>query len=59
MTVYNPVLTEKIPAHDNMLLQYSLHEPRRGRDDIRAFNGGLSQRHFLNLKLLGGRGSDR
>jgi len=21
----------------NMLLQYSLHEPRRGRDDIRAF----------------------
>jgi predicted ester cyclase len=24
-------------ASPNMLLQYSLHEPRRGRDDIKAF----------------------
>ena len=24
-------------AAPNMLLQYSLHEPRRGRDDIKAF----------------------
>lgn len=32
----NLAVIDEIAAPD-MLLQYSLHEPRRGRDDIRAF----------------------
>lgn len=32
----NLAIIDEIAAPD-MLLQYSLHEPRRGRDDIRAF----------------------
>lgn len=33
---FNPAVIDEIAAPD-MLLKYSLHEPRRGRDDIRAF----------------------
>ncbi len=33
---YNPAIVDDL-ASPNMLLQYSLHEPRRGRDDIKAF----------------------
>src|SRR6202789_1918662 len=33
---YNPSIVDELAASD-LLLQYSLHEPRRGHDDIRAF----------------------
>ena len=33
---WNPKVIEELAAPD-MLLQYSLHEPRRGREDIKAF----------------------
>jgi hypothetical protein len=33
---YNPAVIDDLAAPD-MLLQYSLHAPRRGRDDIKAF----------------------
>jgi len=33
---FNPGVIDEIAAPD-MLLKYSLHEPRRGRDDIKAF----------------------
>jgi predicted ester cyclase len=33
---FNPGVVDELAA-PNMLLQYSLHEPRRGRDDIKAF----------------------
>lgn len=33
---WNPEIVDKLAAPD-MLLQYSLHAPRRGRDDVRAF----------------------
>ena len=33
---YNPAIVDELAAPD-MLLQYSLHAPRRGRDDIKAF----------------------
>lgn len=33
---YNPAIVDEIASPD-MLLHYSLHEPRRGRDDIKAF----------------------
>lgn len=33
---FNPAVIDEIAAPD-MLLKYSLHEPCRGRDDIRAF----------------------
>lgn len=32
----NPAVVDEVAAPD-MLLKYSLHAPRRGRDDIRAF----------------------
>ena len=35
-TTYNPAVVDAIAAPD-MLLQYSLHEPRNGREDIKAF----------------------
>ncbi len=35
-SVYNPSVVDELAAPD-MLLQYSLHEPRRGRADIKAF----------------------
>ena len=33
---YNPAIVDELAAPD-MLLQYSLHAPRRGRDAIKAF----------------------
>jgi hypothetical protein len=33
---YNLAVVDDL-ASPNMLLQYSLHEPRRGREDIKAF----------------------
>jgi predicted ester cyclase len=33
---YNPDIVDELAAPD-MLLQYSLHAPRRGRDDIKTF----------------------
>lgn len=35
-TTYNPAIVDEL-ASPEMLLQYSLHEPRRGREDIKAF----------------------
>jgi predicted ester cyclase len=34
--LYNPSVVDELAAPD-MLLQYSLHAPRRGREDIKAF----------------------
>jgi len=39
-------------ATPDMLLQYSLHEPRRGHDDIKAFMTGFRQA-FPNLNFWG------
>jgi len=33
---WNPAIIDELAAPD-MLLQYSLHAPRKGRDDVRAF----------------------
>jgi predicted ester cyclase len=37
---WNPKVINELAAPD-MLLQYSLHEPRRGRDDVRDFMTGF------------------
>lgn len=37
---WNPEIINELAAPD-MLLQYSLHNPRRGHDDIRAFMTGF------------------
>ncbi len=37
---WNPAIIDELAAPD-MLLQYSLHAPRRGRDDVRAFMNGF------------------
>jgi predicted ester cyclase len=37
---WNPAIIDELAAPD-MLLQYSLHEPRRGREDVRAFMLGF------------------
>ena len=37
---WNPAIIDELAAPD-MLLQYSLHAPRRGRDDVRAFMLGF------------------
>jgi predicted ester cyclase len=37
---WNPKVIDELAAPD-MLLQYSLHAPRKGRDDIRAFMNGF------------------
>ena len=39
-------------AAPDMLLQYSLHEPRRGRDDIKAFMSDF-RKAFPNLNFWG------
>jgi len=39
-------------AAQDMLLQYSLHEPRRGREDIKAFMKGF-RAAFPNLNFWG------
>ena len=33
---WNPAIVDELAAPD-ILLQYSLHEPRRGRADVKAF----------------------
>jgi predicted ester cyclase len=37
---WNPKVIDELATPD-MLLQYSLHEPRRGRDDVRDFMTGF------------------
>jgi predicted ester cyclase len=44
-------IVDKLAASD-MLLQYSLHEPRRGRDDIKAFMRGFREA-FPDLEFWG------
>jgi predicted ester cyclase len=48
---YNPAIADQIAAPD-MLLHYSLHEPRRGRDDIKAFMAGF-RAAFPDLNFWG------
>src|SRR5665213_4265245 len=39
---YDPEIVDEIASPD-MLLHYSLHEPRRGHDDIKAFMTGFRE----------------
>lgn len=48
---WNPAVIDELAAPD-MLLQYSLHAPRRGRADIRAFMVGF-RRAFPDLGFTG------
>ena len=48
---WNPKVIDELASPD-MLLQYSLHAPRRGRDDIRAFMVGFRQA-FPDLGFTG------
>src|SRR5262249_32577327 len=48
---YNLGVVDELAAPD-MLLQYSLHEPRRGRDDIKAFMTDF-RRAFPDLNFWG------
>jgi predicted ester cyclase len=48
---WNPEIIDQLAAPD-MLLQYSLHEPRRGRDDVRNFMMGF-RAAFPDLKFWG------
>ena len=48
---WNPKVIDELASPD-MLLQYSLHAPRRGRDDIRAFMLGFRQA-FPDLGFTG------
>ena len=48
---YNPAIVDEL-ADRNMLLQYSLHEPRRGIADIKAFMADF-RRAFPNLNFWG------
>jgi predicted ester cyclase len=48
---YNPSIVDEIAA-PNMLLQYSLHEPRRGREDIKNFMAGFRDA-FPDLEFTG------
>jgi predicted ester cyclase len=48
---WNPKVIEELAAPD-MLLRYSLHAPRRGREDIRAFMVGF-RRAFPDLGFAG------
>jgi predicted ester cyclase len=48
---WNPKVIDELAAPD-MLLQYSLHAPRRGREDIRAFMIGF-RRAFPDLGFTG------
>jgi predicted ester cyclase len=47
----NLEIVDELAAPD-MLLQYSLHEPRRGREDIKAFMVGFRE-SFPNLNFWG------
>jgi predicted ester cyclase len=48
---WNPDIIDQLAA-PNMLLQYSLHAPRRGREDIRAFMFGFREA-FPDLGFAG------
>ena len=48
---YNPSVVEELAAPD-MLLQYSLHEPRRGHEDIMKFMAGFREA-FPDLNFTG------
>jgi predicted ester cyclase len=48
---YNPAVVDALAAPD-MLLKYSLHEPRKGRDDITAFMTDF-RAAFPDLKFWG------
>jgi predicted ester cyclase len=48
---YNPSVVEELAAPD-MLLQYSLHEPRRGHEDIKKFMRGFREA-FPDLNFTG------
>ncbi|HEY0800539.1 MAG TPA: ester cyclase [Steroidobacteraceae bacterium] len=48
---YDPSIVDELAAPD-MLLQYSLHEPRRGRADIKDFMSGF-RRAFPDLNFAG------
>lgn len=48
---YNPSVVDELAAPD-MLLQYSLHAPRHGREDIKAFMSGFREA-FPNMNFWG------
>lgn len=48
---YDPAIVDELAA-PNMLLQYSLHNPRRGTDDIKNFQVGFREA-FPNLNFWG------
>jgi predicted ester cyclase len=48
---WNPAIVDELAA-PNMLLQYSLHAPRRGREDVRAFMKGFREA-FPDLSFSG------
>ena len=48
---YDSAIVEELAAPD-MLLQYSLHEPRRGHEDIKAFMTGFREA-FPDLNFSG------
>lgn len=48
---FNPAVIDALAAPD-MLLKYSLHEPRKGRDDIKAFITDF-RAAFPDLKFWG------
>jgi predicted ester cyclase len=48
---YSPAVIDELASPD-MLLQYSLHAPRRGHDDIKAFMAGFRQA-FPDLNFTG------
>jgi predicted ester cyclase len=51
---WNPDIIDQLAAPD-MLLQYSLHAPRRGREDIKAFMFGFREA-FPDLGFAGAAG---
>src|ERR1700721_4143083 len=48
---YNPSIVDELAASD-LLLQYSLHAPRRGREDIKAFMADFREA-FPDLNFWG------
>jgi predicted ester cyclase len=50
-TPWNPKVIDELTTPD-MLLQYSLHAPRRGRDDVRSFMIGFREA-FPDLNFWG------
>jgi predicted ester cyclase len=45
-------IVDELAMPDMLLLQYSLHAPRRGRDDIKAFMSGFREA-FPDLQFAG------